>query len=725
MQIEPCEADQFFKGNSYGWGAIEKNYDCKRLLNDSILSDGVLLDETERNISSDFYFLGGHAGAGKTCTLKRIAWDAAIEFEKICIFIDSPSKLNLKPIIEIAEKCGERIYLFIDKCSLHIGEILYIYNQAKKQNLPVTIIGSERQNEWNIDCTPLHKITSEQWLLPYLKEKEIGSLLDRLTENNCLGLIENLSRKEQESAFREKAGRQLLVALYEVTVSKPFRDIVFDEYKNIEPEKARLIYRTICALNRWGVPVRSGLNHRIFDINYEEFRDKFFLPLEHIVQVRTSNYSDHCYQARHPYIAEFVFEQALQNQQERFDLILTILSCMDIGYGSDYRAFREIIKAKNLIEQFKDPMLIRKIYDQCKEMADNDDFYHQQIAHFEFKRDNPNYTLAEKHLDLAEKLNPSNKSISHSRSLLQFQRGKNASGLERQRLLSSADDYARMSISANDSSEYGYQTICEIALEKLKDLLNDDSIDDLLVNETVKEIEGNLAVGLQRMPGSEFLLSTESKLWELLGENIKAITALEKAFQVNDASPFIASALARIYLKNGKIPESREVLEKLVENCPADKICNGMLGKLISQKFPDEADRALMYLRRSFTDGDSNYTNQFWFARQLYINRDYKEAYDAFNKLKVAPIEPIIKYKIQGDMKASGKLIRLNGRVKKLESTYAFVENANYPGIHFLHKDNMDEAEWDSLTVGRDISYHLGFTFKGPACSDSKIIKNR
>lgn len=721
MQIEPCRADDFFKGNSTGWGAIDREYDCKRMLNDTIMSDAVLIDESERPSICDFYFLGGHAGSGKTCSLKRVAWDAAALFEKICIFVESPSRVDLKPIIEIAEKCGERIYVFIDKCSLHVGEILFLHNTAKRLKVPVTIVAAERQNEWNVDCSPLHIICSDQWLLPYLKEKEIRFLLDKLTEYNCLGVLKSLTRQEQENAFREKAGRQLLVALYEVTVSKPFEEIVFDEYKNIEPEKARLIYRTVCALNKWGVLVRSGLIHRIFNINYEEFRKNFFIPLEHIVQTRTSSTSDHSYQARHPHIAEFVFEQALTNQQERFDLILTILSCMDLGYDSDYRAFREIIKARHLKEQFKDPVMIRKIYDQCKEMADDDDFYHQQIAHFEFKRDNPNYTLAEKHLDIAEKLNPSNSSVNHSRSLLQLQRGRNAKGLERQRLLTSADGYARKSVSANLTSGYGYQTICEVAIEKLKDILDSESPDEMLINETVKEIEGKLAVGLQKYPSSEFLLATESKLWELLGENGKAVSALENAFRANDASPYIASALAKISLRKKDISRAREVLEVLLQTQASDKFCNGLLGKILSLHYPDESDRSLLHLRRSFTQGDTNFTNQFWYARQLYINRQFPEAFTAFKLLQTASIDSYSKNTIEGKLKQRGKPLVLIGRIKKLESTYAFIENRSYPGIHFLHKGNVDETEWDRLSVGQEIAYNLGFSFKGPACTDISL----
>lgn len=718
MQIEKCDPQDFYRGASYGWGAIERGLDCRRLITDSILSDVILVDEPDRLSKVDFYLLSGHAGSGKTCTLKRIAWDAAIEFEKVCFFIDSTNRINLKPIIEVSEKCNERVFVFVDKCSLHIGEIIYLYQSAKRQQVPITILASERHNEWNVDCVPLHSLIADQWLLPYLKEKEIGSLLDKLTENKCLGVLKNLSREEQESAFRSKAQRQLLVALYEVTVSKPFEMIVFDEYKNIEPEKARLIYRTICALNKWGVPVRSGLIHRIFDINFEEFKNKFFIPLEHIVQTNKTNAEDYSYQARHPQIAEFVFEQAFDTVQERFDLILTIISCMDLGYGSDYRAFREIIKARNLAALFKDPVMVRKIYDVCKEMANNDDFYHQQIAHFEFKRDNPNYSLAEKHLDIAEKLNPNNSSIVHSRSLLQLQRSKNAKGLERERLLSSADSYAKKSISANSSSDHGYQTVCDVGLERLKDLMSSDSEDDLLINETIKSLESTLSAGQQKYPNSEFLLSTESRFRELIGDSGKAIAALERAFKSNDSSPFVASALAKSYKRKGQIDKAREVLETLLHTQAADKNCNGLLGALISRHYPEEAEKALLHMRRSFTKGDTNYRNQFWYARQLYIEKQYVEANSVFLELKSSSVDFNSKNIVKGIIRDKGVAVRFKGSVCRIETTYAFIKNTCHSLSHFLHKDDVMDNDWDKLSVGSEITYCLGFNFKGPSCVD-------
>lgn len=721
MNIENVEAKEFFRGGSFGWSPIEKAFDIKRFVSETILVDCVLSDETDRPRSCDFYLITGHAGSGKSVALRRIAWDATRDYERICLYVETPYRFNVKAVLEIAEKCDERIFVFIDRCSLHIGEIANLIANAGKQKLKITVIGAERQNEWNVDCVSLHGFVNEQFPLRYMNEKEIGFLIDNLTKFGCLGFVEHLPRKEQEKAFREKAGRQLLVALYEVTLSKPFEQIVFDEYKNIEPEKARYIYRTVCALNRWGVQVRAGLIHRIFDITLDDFREKFFLPLEHIVKVRGGVSHDYHYSARHPYIAEFVYSQAFTDTQEKFDFIMLILANLDIGYSSDYKAFRETIKAKNLLAEFADPVLIRKIYDQCREMADNDDFYHQQIAIFEMKRDNPNFQIAEKHLDRAEDINPANTSIVHSRSVLQLLRAKNSSGLEKQRLLSDAESLAKQSIQQrNSNGEYGYQTICEIELEKLQSCLGQVIVDAQLVSEIVKRLEASLEEGLQKYPNSSYLTTSNSNFLTLLGESEKAAAVLEKAFQKNDASPYIALSLAKLYEQKGSYDKARSVLEKLLETQSADKPCNAYLGRLISIYYPDMAGQALIYMRRSFTLGDFNYLNQFWYARQLYILRKFEESLEGFRNLRAASVDPFTKHTIRGIYKENGATVKHVGVIVKMESTYALVKNDSYPGIHFLHKDNCEEDVWDTLSYNDRIGYTLGFTFHGPACKSPK-----
>ncbi|MBO2007367.1 hypothetical protein J4732_22100 [Serratia marcescens] len=69
----------------------------------------------------------------------------------------------------------------------------------------------------------------------------------------------------------------------------------------------------------------------------------------------------------------------------------------------------------NLMSLFNDPLVVRRIYDSAKQIGEFDDYYHQQIAIFEMKG-NPNFRLAEQHLDIAAEIAPYNPTINHTRS---------------------------------------------------------------------------------------------------------------------------------------------------------------------------------------------------------------------------------------------------------------------------------------------------------------------
>jgi hypothetical protein len=721
-KITPTE---FYKGNSYGWESIKENYDCRRALTDTIISEVILLEEIERAATVDLFILKGHAGSGKTITLKRIAWDSTIEFNRICLYWESTNKIDINAILEICERINERVFLFIDRISFHISEITSLIKRGGTISAQLTIVASERGNEWNMECEPLHALLSQEYKLPYLKEKEITDLLDKLSKFKCLGLIKDLSREKQEHAFREKAGRQILVALYEVTMGKSFEDIVFNEYNSIEPEQARLIYRTICALNRLGVPVRTGIIHRIFGVPFEIFRQKFFSPLENIVQaVKLSNNDDYAYQARHPLIAEFVFARTLLTGDDRFDLYLDLIDSLDIGYDSDKRAYKEIIKAKNLIALFNDPLLVRRIYDAAKQIGEQDDYYHQQIAIFEMKRKNPNFRLAEQHLDLAAELAPYNPTINHTRSELELQKARDGNDLERDRYLSRARDFALNNIrnSSENNNSHSYHTLCKVHLEKISILLKDQDVDEKTLREMVKDFVTTLHSGLQQYPNSEFLLEAESKLSSLLNDNKGAINSLEKAFSRNNSSTFISIALSKAYIKNNEVPKARVIIEKVLNFYPADKLCNGRLAKILTEFYPEDHDLAEYYWRRSFTEGDSNIENQFWYARQLYVNKKYEESRRYFSLTKKKNGPPELKNKIRGPLfSREGELLRIGGSVVRKDESFCFVRDFSSGEVSFLHKKNfLDKSFWDCINMDTHIAYNLGFSYSGPSAFNAK-----
>ncbi|MBC3876647.1 SIR2 family protein [Undibacterium sp. FT79W] len=724
---ESANPRSFYKGASYGWSSIAGELDASRNLTDTLLSDIIISDDSERPQSCDFYLIKAYAGAGKSVLLRRLAWEAANTFGKLCLVYRLDTRISIDPIQELAELTGERLFLFVDRPATRWIEIDRFIKIARQKRLNITVICSERTNEWHNDCQNLNQLIDEAYELRSLAPNEIDRLLEKLKKHGQLGSLAQLSEKDQKAAFLEYANRQLLVALYEVTSGLSFEQIIFDEYRNIVPDEARQMYLVVCSLNRLGVPVRAGIIKRLTNISFTDFKDRFFKPLESIVM--TEEYKpalDIVYRARHPWIAEKVFERALPNSADRFDLYIRLLEVLDIGYTPDRQAFRELIRAKSLMKLFSDPTLIRQLYEVAGKHNAENAYQHQQLAIFEMSRANANFDIAYAELKIAQDLAPHDKSIKHSFAELEFSRAQATDNrLEREKHFRNAKDVAVTLTGKYAESAHGYVTVARVGIESLSAALRDEAPNEITVTSLVKEIENYIQSGLEHFPEDEFLLSAESNLAELLNKEDLAVSALERAFKTNSASPFIARSLSRLYEKKGDLAKSKMVLEDCLKLLPGDKAVNAAFARCLTDHYADEGARAALHWRRSFTDGDTNYSSQFWYARQLFINGNHVNSRNEFQRLRTARVSSERKHDVRGVMRSNNNTpIIFTGTVDKLEPTYGSfkvdLQSFSVP----ISRSRVDATLWAALQRGQQVEFQIGFNFHGPAAILCSIKEN-
>ena len=85
-----------------------------------------LSNEEDRSELVELFLIKGHAGAGKSVLLKRLAWEAAVTFDKICLSVRSTGYPEYEPLFELYNICKQRIFLFIDPFSKFIDIILLL-----------------------------------------------------------------------------------------------------------------------------------------------------------------------------------------------------------------------------------------------------------------------------------------------------------------------------------------------------------------------------------------------------------------------------------------------------------------------------------------------------------------------------------------------------------------------------------------------------------------------
>ena len=716
MPIENLDSAQlFYLGFSPRWSAVESALDVPRDLQDTIMTDVVLDSDSSRTLR--FCSIKGHAGSGKSVLLQRLAWEAAQEYNRLCLFLQPHGNLSYEALSELSDVTDERIYLFVDDIGDRVPQMLHLIERARRSQIQLTILAAERINEWNMSCVELEPYLTHEFEVQYLSSNEIDRLLDLLEKHHALFTLKDKSNEERKTAFVEKAGRQLLVALHEATLGKPFEDIIADEFDEITPELAKSIYLGVCFLNRYDVPVRAGLINRIFGIKFTDFRARFFKPLQSLVFTRYDPRTrDNVYVTRHPHIAEIVVDRALVTTRHRLDTHLQMLGSMNIDYDADRTAFRKLVRGRTLHEQFPDHQMVNAVYNACYKKFGVEPYLLQQEAIYEMHRSNGNLTKADELLNKARLQSPRDKSIVHSLAELQLRRFGNAtSPLEAEALLREAERLARPLASPDAVNSYGFNTIAKVQLERLRALIAADSSlgSEFAYSDAVKSVEEVIQQGIQKFPGDTYLLDLEAQLGTLLADDDRSIAALESAFKKAPQSPFVAVRLAKLLLKLNRDDEAVKVYRTSIESGGNDKQVHFNYAKLLIDRHHPDFGEIEYHLRRGFTDGDTNIEAQFWFARQLYLGGKIEQSRTRFTYLKGLSLDPKIKREIRGIIVDAHGLSRFSGRVDRLEYNYGFIAKDGTGDHIFFHKQSVDSVVWENLSWNSRVSFAIGFNFFG------------
>ena len=724
MPTEPLDPRTFYKGVSGSWSGIEQDLDVRRDLEDSILLQTVLRPPTGGG--PRFYVVKGHAGSGKSVFLQRLAWESATSYDKLCLFLRPAGHLSYGAVEELSRATGERIFLFADDVGEHAPELVSFIERARRALLDVTVIAAERINEWNMACEHLQPYVNDDYELTYLSLKEIDGLLSLLDRHRALYTLQSATQEQRRQAFVQRAGRQLLVALHEATLGKPFEDIIADEYSQITPTPAQVMYLGVCFMNRFHVPVRAGIVSRLYNIRFTEFKERFFQPLESVVFSRLDNrIKDYVYTTRHPHIAEIVVDRALTNPNQKLDLRLQMISALNVDYDADRTAFRKMVQARPLLDDLPDHQMASAVFAAAQKRVGDDTYLLHQMAIYDINRPNGNLQNAETLLLRARSNAPNDKTLVHSLAELKLSRAAEArTELERERFLAECCQLAKSLTGSSATQSHGYYTLAKAHLEKVRWSLSraPDEFIQQEFNQSVFDVEGVIQEGLQRFPNDQHLLSCEFQLRRLLEQEERAMAALQSAFRANPHNPYTAVRLAKLLLSNGCQEEATDIYKQALESQIVDKWVHYNYARLLIDRNVEGGEEIEYHLRRSFTEGDANRDAQFWYARQLYLNGKVADANMMFGKLRRLPVDIEIKRQLQGHMRDERGTTRFNGTVVEVAIGYGFAARDGSGDRVYLHPKNAENGVWDQLRNNMRLEFGIGFNFWGATAINIALV---
>lgn len=707
IAIDNTNLGLFYKGIFANWSPIAYNLDIEREIKDGILTE-IFLNHGDDDISVKLYLIKGHAGTGKSVLNKRIAWDAATLFEKNCFYLKPNAILRYDVIEELYSFFKDRIYLFLDNANQNETEIANLLTISRRNEIPLTLIVTERTNIWNVECTRLKPYLSQSYNLKYLTISEIEQLIIKLDKNDSLGVLKGKSKEIQIQAFEEKAGRELLVALYEATQGKSFQDIVLNEYNEIPDESAKPLYLTVCLMHSIGSSTRAGLLNRVHNVNYSDFKDTFFQPLENLIITRRDyNINDYVYESRHKLIAEFVISGILLNEQDRFDEYVKILKNIDVDFASDKSAFLYLTNGKNLLKFFRDPDKIRMLYSIANKKSIDDPKLMQQEAIFEMNASGGNMKRAEQLLNMAHELTDnSDQVIIHSLAELKYVFAEKASTLvEKKKYIREAEELCKLLLSKKYYTAHPYHTIIKAKLLLLKLHLENSELTP--IEKLVKEVEKYISLATQSFPEESFIIEANANFNSLIDNAPKAKELLRNAFIQNNKSPYLSTRLASLYEAEGNIDKAIDTIKTTLNFQPGDKDLNYKMAIYLGKKEENNLDDVLFYLKRSFNKGDNRYHAQFWYARALYLDNQQSEALSIFKKLKTINMDPQVKYQPRGILSE-----QFEGDILNIFLNNGLIKRNVYGDKIFFFRHN--EENDDNLSRGAKVEFKLGFNYCGP-----------
>jgi len=715
LGFEKTELESFYRGDKPSWYIIRNEGDAQRTYYEKIMDDILLVDETEKPESTEVAVITAEAGAGKTTLLMRMAYDHACSFEGFCLFHKGFRDISFQILEELYRILKKRIFIYLDDAADNIGTLSFIAHKSKALKIPITIMCAERKNEWNVVRDRLTPIIPIEYDLPYLDDDEIENVLTALEKNNYLCALENKSIDERRSIFKEKAHKQLLVAMREATEGDDFDRIIQNEYEDIPSELGRKTYLNICSLHRLGVPLRAGLLKRLSGVSFEDFKEKLLDPCERVI---VTEYDDviqtNLFRARHPHIAEIVCKHALTDGERIAESYMDILNKMDLGYNSDLYSFRELVRAGHIVDAMPSISYRRTFYDRALSLSGKDAFVYQQYGIMELRYNQ--LDRAEKYFSLACKLEPSNLAYQHSYARFLYRKSEKATNpAQKERLFKESQKILTFIMRRWPQNPYAYDSFTQNLISK------SDELDEPMKQDFLKEAHSVLEMAIRFCLDKSYLQATEAKIFQRLGDFEKAKQSLLDSHHNNPASVRTGLLLGRFLMNHGDPDLAYQVVIETRRHNETHEGLNLLAAEISLKVTANDHNKIIDFLKNAYDPNYIDYRANFLLAVEYFRDSCFDEAEDIFSNFKRRKV-----YKLDGKSYTvreflkdeQGNNLVCEGEVKILFGRKGFIKPDLIPKDVFFLPQMVYGGE---IKSGTRVRFKIGFNLFGPIAQNIQV----
>ena len=267
----PARPKLFFRGAEASWGDIRDGVPPSRELL-GVLAESLFSDVLDPKSPPSVYLVTGSAGTGKTTLIRSLAYQLSNGFAVPVLFHVAGTPLDVRvlgPLID--PESPKRLIVVIHHASECVKEIGRFLEEARRTNLPLSVVLEDRKNQWLVATGGGRaQFTPAEFELGQLSTGEASAILDALQKYDALGKLTGTSREEQLQHFENLAHEDLLVALRELTIEGRFDEIIRNEFEKIPSETAKKAYVYVSAVGQLGLSLRYETLVHLLGLRYDQ-----------------------------------------------------------------------------------------------------------------------------------------------------------------------------------------------------------------------------------------------------------------------------------------------------------------------------------------------------------------------------------------------------------------------------------------------------------------------
>ena len=299
----PAQTSEFLIGEHPLWSDIHDGRAVVRACDDDLWASVQQL--AQHNRVRGVVVVTGTAGSGKSTALMRVALRLNAEGQSVG-WLDSEGSLSPHEIrVGMRDKDAPMI-LCIDDADVYGSELSSMVRElCLRAPYPLVIVGVR---SGRVDLVLHEKLLRDvpvrEFPMPPLADSDIDGLLDVLDRENRLGLLRGRTRSDQRAAFRDQAGRQLLVAMIQATSGRRFEEKAVEELVELGTDARVYGLIAVASAYRFGLQ-RSEILLGLGESTNAVLNAVDMLSRRHIVRVG----QDGAIWARHRVIAEVIRDE--------------------------------------------------------------------------------------------------------------------------------------------------------------------------------------------------------------------------------------------------------------------------------------------------------------------------------------------------------------------------------------------------------------------------------